>query len=109
MKLVHGHNDYFNLDLLKEILSDGNAVRETAECFAVFADEVRVRIFMLLCHMVNEVFRLCHKGAVIINLFTVGKADDIITRTAGQKGHTDQNDWPPPQEHTADHRGRSDP
>lgn len=50
MKLVHGHNEYFNLDLLKEILSDGNAVRETAECFAVFADGVRVRIFMLLCH-----------------------------------------------------------
>ena len=50
MKLVHGHNEYFNLDLLREILSDGNTVRETAECFAVFADEVRVRIFMLLCH-----------------------------------------------------------
>lgn len=50
MKLVHGHNEYFNLDLLREILSDGNTVRETAECFAVFADEVRMRIFMLLCH-----------------------------------------------------------
>lgn len=50
MKLAHGHNEYFNLDLLKEILFNGNAVKETSECFAVFADEVRVRIFMLLCH-----------------------------------------------------------
>lgn len=50
MKLAHSHDEYFNLDLLKEILSDGNAAKETAECFAVFADDVRVRIFMLLCH-----------------------------------------------------------
>ncbi|MGN0728955.1 metalloregulator ArsR/SmtB family transcription factor [Treponema sp.] len=50
MKKANGAGGYFNLNSIKEILSDENMVSVTAECFAALSDSARVKIFMLLCH-----------------------------------------------------------